>query len=136
MNKKIFLIGIFLVLAVSVVAVSAVNFNTPDGFEVKKDLCYENKEVSLMSVDAKQNVTIMQKNDQQINASTYELSKDANLTRDGMKQSIVEKTISGKQGFFEEKDGKSVFIFQDQDNKRVIVHIEAPSEDLIAAVLK
>lgn len=136
MNKKIFLIGIFLVLAVSVVAVSAVNFNTPDGFEVKKDLGYENKEVSLLGVDAKQNVTIMQKNDQQINASTYELSKDANLTRDGMKQSIVEKTISGKQGFFEEKDGKSVFIFQDQDNKRVIVHIEAPSEDLIAAVLK
>ena len=36
----------------------------------------------------------------------------------------------------QEKDGKSVFIFQDQDNKRVIVHIEAPSEDLIAAVLK
>lgn len=136
MIKKIFLIGILLVLAVSVVAVSAVNFNTPDGFEVKKDLGYENKEVSLMGVDAKQNVTIMQKNDQQINASTYELSKDANLTRDGMKESIVEKTISGKQGFFEQKDGKSVFIFQDQDNKRVIVHIEAPSEDLIAAVLK
>lgn len=136
MNKKIFLIGILLVLAVSVVAVSAVNFNTPDGFEVKKDLGSENKEVSLMGVDAKQNVTIMQKNDQQINASTYELSKDANLTRDGMKESIVEKTISGKQGFFEQKDGKSVFIFQDQDNKRVIVHIEAPSEDLIAAVLK
>ena len=89
-----------------------------------------------MGVDAKQNVTIMQKNEQQINASTYELSKDANLTRDGMKQSIVEKTISGKQGFFEQKDGKSVFIFQDQDNKRVIVQIEAPSEDLIAAVLK
>lgn len=136
MNKKIFLIGILLVLAVSVVAVSAVNFNTPDGFEVKKDLGSENKEVSLMGVDAKQNVTIMQKNDQQINVSTYELSKDANLTRDGMKESIVEKTISGKQGFFEQKDGKSVFIFQDQDNKRVIVHIEAPSEDLIAAVLK
>jgi len=136
MIKKIFLIGILLVLAVSVVAVSAVNFNTPDGFEVKKDLGYENKEVSLMGVDAKQNVTIMQKNDQQINASTYELSKDANLTRDGMKESVVEKTISGKQGFFEQKDGKSVFIFQDQDNKRVIVHIEAPSEDLIAAVLK
>lgn len=136
MNKKIFLIGILLVLAVSVVAVSAVNFNTPDGFEVKKDLGYENKEVSLMGVDAKQNVTIMQKNDQQINASTYELSKDANLTRDGMKESVVEKTISGKQGFFEQKDGKSVFTFQDQDNKRVIVHIEAPSEDLIAAVLK
>lgn len=136
MIKKIFLIGILLVLAVSVVAVSAVNFNTPDGFEVKKDLGYENKEVSLMGVDAKQNVTIMQKNDQQINASTYELSKDANLTRDGMKESIVEKTISGKQGFFEQKDGKSVFTFQDQDNKRVIVHIEAPSEDLIAAVLK
>lgn len=136
MNKKIFLIGILLVLAVSVVAVSAVNFNTPDGFEVKKDLGSENKEVSFMGVDAKQNVTIMQKNDQQINASTYELSKDANLTRDGMKESIVEKTISGKQGFFEEKDGKSVFTFQDQDNKRVIVHIEAPSEDLIAAVLK
>ena len=113
MIKKIFLIGILLVLAVSVVAVSAVNFNTPDGFEVKKDLGYENKEVSLMGVDAKQNVTIMQKNDQQINVSTYELSKDASLTRDGMKQSIVEKTISGKQGFFEEKDGKSVFIFQD-----------------------
>ena len=89
-----------------------------------------------MGVDAKQNVTIMQKNDQQINVSTYELSKDANLTRDGMKESIVEKTISGKQGFFEQKDGKSVFIFQDQDNKRVIVQIEAPSEDLIAAVLK
>lgn len=136
MIKKIFLIGILLVLAVSVVAVSAVNFNTPDGFEVKKDLGSENKEVSLMGVDAKQNVTIMQKNDQQINVSTYELSKDANLTRDGMKESIVEKTISGKQGFFEQKDGKSVFIFQDQDNKRVIVHIEAPSEDLIAAVLK
>ena len=136
MNKKIFLIGILLVLAVSVVAVSAVNFNTPDGFEVKKDLGSENKEVSFMGVDAKQNVTIMQKNDQQINASTYELSKDANLTRDGMKESIVEKTISGKQGFFEQKDGKSVFIFQDQDNKRVIVQIEAPSEDLIAAVLK
>ena len=61
MNKKIFLIGILLVLAVSVVAVSAVNFNTPDGFEVKKDLGSENKEVSLMGVDAKQNVTIMQK---------------------------------------------------------------------------
>ena len=136
MIKKIFLIGILLVLAVSVVAVSAVNFNTPDGFEVKKDLGCENREVSFMGVDAKQNVTIMQKNDQQINASTYELSKDANLTRDGMKESIVEKTISGKQGFFEEKDGKSVFIFQDQDNKRVIVQIEAPSEDLIAAVLK
>ena len=136
MNKKIFLIGILLVLAVSVVAVSAVNFNTPDGFEVKKDLGSENKEVSLMGVDAKKNVTIMQKNDQQINVSTYELSKDANLTRDGMKESIVEKTISGKQGFFEQKDGKSVFIFQDQDNKRVIVNIEAPSEDLIAAVLK
>lgn len=136
MNKKIFLIGILLVLAVSVVAVSAVNFNTPDGFEVKKDLGCENREVSFMGVDAKQNVTIMQKNDQQINASTYELSKDANLTRDGMKESIVEKTISGKQGFFEQKDGKSVFTFQDQDNKRVIVHIEAPSEDLIAAVLK
>lgn len=136
MNKKIFLIGILLVLAVSVVAVSAVNFNTPDGFEVKKDLGCENREVSFMGVDAKQNVTIMQKNDQQINVSTYELSKDANLTRDGMKQSIVEKTISGKQGFFEQKDGKSVFIFQDQDNKRVIVNIEAPSEDLIAAVLK
>lgn len=136
MIKKIFLIGILLVLAVSVVAVSAVNFNTPDGFEVKKDLGCENREVSFMGVDAKQNVTIMQKNDQQINASTYELSKDANLTRDGMKESIVEKTISGKQGFFEQKDGKSVFIFQDQDNKRVIVHIEAPSEDLIAAVLK
>lgn len=136
MNKKICLIGILLVLAVSVVAVSAVNFNTPDGFEVKKDLGCENREVSFMGVDAKQNVTIMQKNDQQINASTYELSKDANLTRDGMKQSIVEKTISGKQGFFEQKDGKSVFTFQDQDNKRVIVHIEAPSEDLIAAVLK
>lgn len=136
MIKKIFLIGILLVLAVSVVAVSAVNFNTPDGFEVKKDLGCENREVSFMGVDAKQNVTIMQKNDQQINASTYELSKDANLTRDGMKESIVEKTISGKQGFFEQKDGKSVFIFQDQDNKRVIVQIEAPSEDLIAAVLK
>ena len=136
MIKKIFLIGILLVLAVSVVAVSAVNFNTPDGFEVKKDLGYENKEVSFMGVDAKQNVTIMQKNDQQINASTYELSKDANLTRDGMKESIVEKTISGKQGFFEQKDGKSVFIFQDQDNNRVIVQIEAPSEDLIGAVLK
>jgi len=136
MIKKIFLIGILLVLAVSVVAVSAVNFNTPDGFEVKKDLGCENREVSFMGVDAKQNVTIMQKNDQQINASTYELSKDANLTRDGMKESIVEKTISGKQGFFEQKDGKSVFTFQDQDNKRVIVHIEAPSEDLIAAVLK
>ena len=53
-----------------------------------------------------------------------------------MKQSIVEKTISGKQGFFEQKDGKSVFIFQDQENKRVIGQIEAPSEDLIAAVLK
>ena len=136
MIKKIFLIGILLVLAVSVIAVSAVNFNTPDGFEVKKDLGCENREVSFMGVDAKQNVTIMQKNDQQINASTYELSKDANLTRDGMKESIVEKTISGKQGFFEQKDGKSVFIFQDQDNKRVIVQIEAPSEDLIAAVLK
>ena len=136
MIKKIFLIGILLVLAVSVVAVSAVNFNTPDGFEVKKDLGCENREVSFMGVDAKQNVTIMQKNDQQINASTYELSKDANLTRDGMKESIVEKTISGKQGFFEQQDGKSIFTFQDQDNKRVIVHIEAPSEDLIAAVLK
>jgi len=136
MNKKIFLIGILLVLAVSVVAVSAVNISTPDGFEVKKDLSYENKEVTLMGVDAKQNVTVMQKDNQQINASTFELSKDANLTRDGMKQSIVEKDISGKQGFFEEKDGKCVFRFQDPDNKKVIVQIEAPSEDLIQAVLK
>lgn len=113
MNKKIFLIGILLVLGVSIVAVSAapLNFNTPDGFEIKKDLGLENREVSFMGLDAKQNVTIMQKDDQQINVTTYETVKDADLSLDGSKN-LAEKNIGGKQGYMDNNDGKVKFMYK------------------------
>ena len=137
MNKKIFLIGILLVLGVSIVAVSAapLNFNTPDGFEIKKDLGLENREVSFMGLDAKQNVTIMQKDDQQINVTTYETVKEADLTLDGSKN-LAEKNIGGKQGYMDNNDGKVKFMYKNPDTKGIFVEITAPSEELVQAVLK
>ena len=62
MNKKIFLIGIFLIaVSVSLTAISAnPDVNVPDGFKVNDDLSVKNQKAQFLGMDAIQTIVVLE----------------------------------------------------------------------------
>ena len=131
MNKKIFLIGIFLIaVSVSLTAISAnPDVNVPDGFKVNDDLSVKNQKAQFLGMDAIQTIVVLENGTDNITLTTFEADHDMDMSPSGNSQA---KNIKGKEGIYQNKDGRYIFIYKDQSQ---FVQIDSPTEKLIEEVI-
>lgn len=131
MNKKIFFIAMFLfVVAVSLTAVSAnPEINSPDGFKINDNLTVADQKATFMGMDAVETTVVMENGTDNITVMTFRAVEDLDMSPTGGSQA---KTIKDKDGIYQEKDGRCIFIYKDQGQ---FVQIDSPTEKLIEEVL-
>ena len=131
MNKKIFLVAIFLIIAtIYLAAVSYnLNVNTPNGFEINDNLTVKEEKVQFLGMDAVRTVVVMENGTDHITITTFQAEHDMDMSASGNSQA---KTIHGKEGIYQKNDDRFVFIYKDQGQ---FVQIDSPSEKLIEEVL-
>lgn len=132
MNKKILILSIFLIVAgVSLTAVCAADHdvNTPDGFKINNDLTVKNQKAQFQGMDAIQTIYVLENGTDNITLTTFDVDHLVDFSPSG---GSVSKNIKNKDGIYEEKDGRYIFLYKDQDQ---YIQIDAPSEKLIEEVL-
>lgn len=128
--KKIYAIGIVLIALCMLCAVCAVpQVKTPEGFTLNDNLTQTNQTGTFHGVSCEVAIYVMENGTDNITITDIVPSKSMDLTPEG---STVKKTISGKEGLFEEKDGRFLFMYSDSNT---IVEINAPNEKLIEEVI-
>ena len=131
MNKKIFLVAIFLIVGtLSLAAVSAnPSVNTPNGFEINDNLTVKEEKVQFLGMDAVRTVVVMENGTDNITITTFQAEHDMDMSASANSQA---KTIQGKDGIYQKNGDRFVFIYKDQGQ---FVQIDSPSEKLIEEVL-
>lgn len=131
MNKKIFFIAMFLiVVAVSLTAVCATpEISCPDGFKVNEDLSVVDQKAQFMGMDAVETIAVMENGTDNITILTFQTEQDMDMSPSGGSQA---KTIKDKDGIYQVKDGRYIFIYKDQGQ---FVQIDSPTEKLLEEVL-
>lgn len=131
MNKKIFLACLVLIAAVAsigmVAAVSEVNL--PDGYSLDDSLNVTNETTQLFGVDCIYNRLVMVNGDKNITVDTFFPEKEITLTPANGSEM---KNIAGVDGLYQEKDGRFIFIYSDNNQ---FVQIDSPEESLIQDVI-
>ena len=132
MNKKIFLACLVLIAAVAsigMVAAEPSNVNIPDGYQVDATQTVENATTHLFGIDCDYNRAVMVNGDKNITVDTFYPHEEITLTPEG---GSVMKNITGIEGLYQEKDGRFIFIYSDNDQ---FVQVDAPDAKVIEEVI-
>jgi hypothetical protein len=131
MKKKILLVCLaLLVFAASATFVTAmVDVNTPDGYKINEKLSFEKQPGEFQGKEAIVTSVVMENGKDNITLTTFAVNGNIDLSPDEGSQS---KTINGKEGVYQEKDGRSIFIYKVGDE---FVNINAPDEKLIEKIV-
>ena len=131
MNKKILLVCLaLLVFVASATFVAATaDVNTPDGYKINDNLTIDKQQGELQGKAAIVTSVVMENGTDNITLTTFTVDGDVELSTDAGGQ---KKTINGKEGIYQEKDGRSLFLYKVGEQ---FVSINAPNEKLIEKIV-
>lgn len=131
MNKKIFLICLILAAVIASIGVASAisEVNLPDGYSLDDSLKVDNETTELFGVECIYNRLVMVNGDKNITVDTFFPEKEITLTPSNGSEM---KNIAGVDGLYQEKDGRYLFIYSDNNQ---FVQIDSPEESLIEAVI-
>ncbi|WP_405265370.1 hypothetical protein [Methanobrevibacter sp.] len=131
MNKKILacLLLIAAVASIGIVAAEASEINLPDGYQIDAAQTIENATTKLFGIDCDYNRAVMVNGDKNITVDTFFPHAEITLTPEG---GSVMKNITGKEGLYQEKDGRFIFVYSDNDQ---FVQIDAPDAKVIEEIV-
>lgn len=131
MNKKILLVCLaLLVFVASATFVAATaDVNTPDGYKINDNLTIDKQQGELQGKAAIVTSVVMENGTDNITLTTFAVDGDIELSTDAGGQ---KKTINGKEGIYQEKDGRSIFLYKVGEQ---FVNINAPDEKLIEKIV-
>jgi hypothetical protein len=131
-KKNIFLtcliLAIFVASIGAAVAVTS-DVNLPDGYELDESQSIPNQTVNFFGIEADSTHAVMVNGDKNITVDTFFPHTEVTLTP---ANGSVMKNISGKEGLYQEVDGRFNFVYSDNNQ---FVQISAPEENLIAEVI-
>lgn len=130
MNKKILLVCLaLLVFVASATFVAATaDVNTPDRYKINDNLTIDKQQGELQGKAAVVTSVVMENGTDNITLTTFFVDGDVDLSDAGGQK----KTINGKEGIYQEKDGRSLFLYK---VGKQFVSINAPNEKLIEKIV-
>lgn len=118
---------VFVASATFVAATADVN--TPDGYKINDNLTIDKQQGELQGKAAIVTSVVMENGTDNITLTTFTVDGDVELSTDAGGQ---KKTINGKEGIYQEKDGRSLFLYKVGEQ---FVNINAPNEKLIEKIV-
>lgn len=118
---------VFVASATFVAATADVN--TPDGYKINDNLTIDKQQGELQGKAAIVTSVVMENGTDNITLTTFTVDGDVELSTDAGGQ---KKTINGKDGIYQEKDGRSLFLYKVGEQ---FVNINAPNEKLIEKIV-
>ena len=103
--------------------------NTPDGYKINDNLTIDKQQGELQGKAAIVTSVVMENGTDNITLTTFTVAGDVELSTDAGGQ---KKTINGKEGIYQEKDGRSLFLYKVGEQ---FVSINAPNEKLIEKIV-
>ena len=103
--------------------------NTPDGYKINDNLTIDKQQGELQGKAAVVTSVVMENGTDNITLTTFTVDGDVELSTDAGGQ---KKTINGKEGIYQEKDGRSLFLYKVGEQ---FVNINAPNEKLIEKIV-
>ncbi|WP_405310537.1 hypothetical protein [Methanobrevibacter sp.] len=113
---------VFVASATFVAATADVN--TPDRYKINDNLTIDKQQGELQGKAAIVTSVVMENGTDNITLTTFTVDGDVELSTDAGGQ---KKTINGKEGIYQEKDGRSLFLYKVGEQ---FVNINAPNEKL------
>ena len=131
MNKKILLVCLALLvfIASATFVAATADVNTPDGYKINDNLTIDKQQGELQGKAAIVTSVVMENGTDNITITTFAVDGDVELSTDAGGQ---KKTINGKEGIYQEKDGRSLFLYKVGEQ---FVNINAPNEKLIEKIV-
>ena len=118
---------VFVASATFVAATADVN--TPDRYKINDNLTIDKQQGELQGKAAIVTSVVMENGTDNITLTTFTVDGDVDLSTDAGGQ---KKTINGKEGIYQEKDGRSLFLYKVGEQ---FVSINAPNEKLIEKIV-
>ena len=118
---------VFVASATFVAATADVN--TPDRYKINDNLTIDKQQGELQGKAAIVTSVVMENGTDNITLTTFTVDGDVELSTDASGQ---KKTINGKEGIYQEKDGRSLFQYKVGEQ---FVNINAPNEKLIEKIV-
>ncbi len=131
MNKKILFAGMLLIVAsMSLAAVCAnPDINAPDGFKINDNLTIKNQKAEFLGMEAIQTIVVLENGTDNITITTFDTDHEMTMSPSGGSEA---KNINGKEGVYQNKDGRYIFVYKDQGQ---FIQINSPTEKLIEEVV-
>ena len=130
MNKKILLacLALLVFVASATFVAATADVNTPDGYKINDNLTIDKQQGELQGKAAIVTSVVMENGTDNITLTTFSVDGDVDLSDAGGQN----KTINGKEGIYQEKDGRSLFLYKVGEQ---FVSINAPNEKLIEQIV-
>ena len=122
-------LALLLFVASATFVAATADVNTPNGYKINDNLTIDKQQGELQGKAAIVTSVVMENGTDNITLTTFTVDGDVELSTDAGGQ---KKTINGKEGIYQEKDGRSLFLYKVGEQ---FVNINAPNEKLIEKIV-